>query len=432
MALSSQKRAEAIDLIAREADFERSGISGRTVRDAAACPRQGELTDAEYQALMGEITANLVRYVVFSYTTPIAWVGRDDSVTLVERKFSATTSQHQKMVLSAFKLDQIHPLTLTQKGEALVQLSENEEVILRRMRDEYGTEYKYCLGGGMPLDGEKFAPRDQVEPLIAKGLVQEDYPMGAKLTDKGREHLDKIQPVVSQEAQVSQYVELTEDELIELADDLGARVTASATAVEGRRAALELVAVVGALKARRDATAPARRRIGEYLRQQGIVEAQYEKDVNSNSDYVKRNAKPVLEVLDELRSDLYARQAKLRLADLRMLVTPVVRDTKAEFEAEQQRRLELWTAQGLPEKQAAFLECIAKGHMRYSGSGTGYHGDPSPWNDPEHCKKCGRPDGRTMQAMSRKKVFTELPGIGHQVGGRLNTLMLTDPEKRDK
>jgi hypothetical protein len=203
--------------------------------------------------------------------------------------------------------------------------------------------------------------------------------------------------------------------------------------VEGRRAALELVAVVGALKARRDATAPARRRIGEYLRQQGIVEAKYERDINSDSDYTKRNAKPVPEVLDELQSDKYARRAQLRFADLRQIITPVVRDTKAEFEAEQQRRLELWQAQGLPEKQAAYLECIAKGHMSVSThSGRSYSGDSTGMWDNERCTKCRRPDGRTMEALRRKEVFGTIPTLGFRVGGRTETLMLKDPEKRDK
>lgn len=429
MALSAKNRAEIVQLIADEMDFERSGISGRIVRDATACPRQGELTQSEYQGLMEEIGSNLVRYVVFSYTTPIAWVGRDDdSVTLVERKFSVTTSSHQKMIVEAYGEDRVNTRSPQPKGTGAVSLSENEEIILRRMRDEDGTEYRMVMGGEVLLEDQKAAPKDQVEPLIAKGLLEFDAPRSARLTDAGRAHLDKIQPVVTEQAQVSQYSELTEDELIELADDLGDAVLASE-----RRATQELVAIIRSLKSRRDATAPARRRIGEYLRQQGIVEAKYEKDIRSDSDYAKRNAKPVPEVLDELRSDTYAGIAKLRFSDLRMLVTPVVRDTKAEFEAEQQRRLELWQAEELPEKQAAVLECLAKGHITYHSRTHSYSGDSTgTWTEPERCQKCQRPDGRTLEALRRKKVFMRLTGIGSNVGGRSERLMLADPEKIQK
>jgi hypothetical protein len=401
MALSAKNRAETVELIGYEADFERSGISGRIIRDATACPRQGEMPQDAHKLLLKKIGQGLVRYVVFSYTTPIAWVLTEGLVTMPEIKYSATTSQHQKMVRDAFG-DRVNSGHLApfdadeEDSEVPVALSENEEIILRRMRDEYGTEYTYCLGGGMPLDGEKFAPRDQVEPLIAKGLVQEDYPMGAKLTDAGRAHLDKIAPVASKQAQVSQYAELTEDELIELASDLGDRVYASGTAGEGRRASLELVAVVGALKARREVTAPARRRIGEYLRQQGIVQAQYEKDISSTSDYARKHARQPEEAIHYIHSDEWVPTATLRLSDLQRLVTPVVRDTKAEFFAEQEDRLEEWKQAAeykkLPEKQKAVLECVVKGHIVYS-----YRG----WKGDHEC--CRDIHGATMNSLTSKR-----------------------------
>jgi hypothetical protein len=431
-----------IGLIKNEVDFERSVISGHRVMSPTATPRQGNLNQETYDLLLRQVARGLVQYVVFSYITPIAWVYTNGSVCQPEITYTRTTNIHQRMVEEAFGERVNHnllPEPVEGDEHTLVVLSENEEIILRRMRDEYGTEYRMVTGSTSLLEDQKAAPRDQVEPLGLKGLVEFGSPTVARLTDKGRAHLDKIQPVVSQKAQASQYVELTEDELIELADDLGAQVYASGTAGEGRRAALEMTAVVRALKARRDATAPARRRIGEYLRQQGIVEAQYEKDINSDSDYAKRNAKPVQDILDELRADKYAGKAMLKFSDLRMLVTPLVRDTKAEFEAEQQRRLELWKTRGLPEKQAAMLECIAKGHVtRYHSTGyTSYSGDNGGGigisvDDPKRCQVCQRPDGRTMEAMRRKKVFTTLPALAYSAGGSRNRLMLTDPEKSDK
>lgn len=425
MALSAKNRAEIVDLIAREADFERSSISGRIVRDATACPRQGELTDAEYQALMGEIAANLVRHIVFSFITPIAWVGRDDRVTLVDRKFSSTTSQHQKMVREAFG-GLVEPLSLQKaRDEAEVQLSENEEIILRRMRDEDGTEYTVVMTGAYHMVKlQKTAPRDQVEPLIAKGLVKLDEFKSAVLTDKGRAHLDKIQPVVTKEVQVPQYSDLTEDELIDLAENKVQELEEGPNGFVTWDIAQELKAILGALKKRREATVPARIRIGEYLRQQQIAEKQYEQDINSGSDYARRHAKAPQDILDEIRSDEYARKAALRLGDLRMLVSPLVRDAKAEFYAEQQRRLERWM-QGegakLPEKQRVLLSCIAQGHLTKYRSSSDYGGKRG-------CPTCARPDGRTLNALLRKEhIVSVRPGLGGAIHTSY-TLMLKAPQ----
>lgn len=94
------------------------------------------------------------------------------------------------------------------------ELSENEEIILGRMLDEDGTEYRLYFGpGAIPQGNSEFpfvrAPRDQVEPLIARGLVYPCYTAedalravrgetevpknAARLSDKGREVLAKLQ-----------------------------------------------------------------------------------------------------------------------------------------------------------------------------------------------------------------------------------------------
>jgi hypothetical protein len=332
MALSAKNRAEIIALIGSEVDFERSGISGRIVRDATACPRQGELTDREYGALMAHISANMVRYVVFSYITPIAWVGRDDLIILVDRKFSATTSQHQKMVVEAF--DKVSHLMSEPQAEAPVQE----------------------------------APK------------------------------------------ASQYAELTEDELIELADDLAHLTKADKT----------LVAVVEALKARRDATVPARRRISEYLRQQAITQAEYEKKIKSTFEYERKSARKPEDVISAVHTDEWVNTAALRLSDLQRLVTPLIRDTQAEFFEEQQARLDAWkkTAEyaKLPEKQKALMKCAAEGHIEH-----GYRG----WRGQESC--CQDVHGSTMSSFTKKNhIVVSRPKVGLRHDRHM--LMLKKPE----
>jgi hypothetical protein len=262
-------------------------------------------------------------------------VGRDDLIILVDRKFTATTSQHQKMVVEAF--DKVSSLMPEPQAEAPVQE----------------------------------APK------------------------------------------ASQYAELTEDELIELADDLAHLTKADKT----------LVAVVEALKARRDATAPARRRIGEYLRQQGITQAKYEADLASPHEYTRKNARKPEDVISSVHTDEWVNTAALRLSDLQRLVTPLVRDTKSEFFEEQQARLEAWkrTAEyaKLPEKQRALMKCTAEGHIEH-----GYRG----WRGTEKC--CQDVHGSTMSSFTKKHhIVGSRPKVGLRHDRHLLMLKKADAPK---
>lgn len=56
----------------------------------------GELNQTECAKLKAD-NGNL-RYVVYSYATPIAWVTKDNRVYRVAQKFSVTTSRHQSVL----------------------------------------------------------------------------------------------------------------------------------------------------------------------------------------------------------------------------------------------------------------------------------------------------------------------------------------------
>jgi len=175
--------------------------------------------------------------------------------------------------------------------------------------------------------------------------------------------------------------------------------------------AMEMVAIAQALKARRDATAPARARIGEYLRQQGLVEAKYRRDLANASEYTQQHAKAPVQDLDVIHTDAYVPAATLCLSDVVALVQPVVRDTKAEFYAEQERRLTVLLERHrrlMPEKQQNILRCIAKGHYSYLGGWGG--GSRYIHRDSDNGETCGdHGNGNTMNALLNRKLHTSLP-----------------------
>lgn len=215
---------------------------------------------------------------------------------------------------------------------------------------------------------------------------------------------------------LSQYAELTEDELIELADDVAHLIKADK----------RLLAIIGALKARRDVTAPARRRVGEYLRQQGITQAEYEADLKSESEYTRKNARKPEDILATVHTDSWAPTAALRLSDLQRLVTPLVRDTKAEFFAEQQARLEAWKRTPeyakLPEKQQRLLPCVAEGHIERNYRGWRSVGGSNS------C--CGNAHAATISSLVSKPITASRPKAGFRY--EREVLMLADPAKAQK
>lgn len=420
MALSAKNRNEIVCLIGRETDFERSGISGRKVFTPTDTPRQGEMEQGQYDFLLRQIGRGYVRYVVFSYQTVIAWVYKNGSVALPDVFHSSTTSQHQKMVRDAFPDELINNRLMTEPhGDEPVALSENEEIVLRRMRDADGTEYEVVFKGPAQAgDQQRFAPRDQVEPLVLKGLavyltgVAGHGEYGVVLTPKGRKYLDKIQPVTDKlgehlaEVTAAMYADLTEDEMIELLTQTREKWTSNnVTAVEAMAA---MAAISEALQNRRKATEAARIRVGGYLRHAAIQQEKYDRDMASSSDYSRRNAKPPTENIDELRAEEWTKAGELRLSDLQQLVPTRVFDGKQLFMDTQADRLEQWKAHpdyaALSEKQKALLPCIAAQHIS-----NGYQG----WthdSDATNRHECyTRIHQSTMNSLLKKK---------HMVGTR--------------
>jgi len=286
-----------------------------------------------------------------------------------------------------------------------VALSENEKIILNRMRDaDTGSEYDMIFKGpAVPVDQQRFAPRDQCEPLVIKGLatyivgVDGHGEFGIQLSADGRYVLDQIAPVNKTgalEEKSRQYLELTEDELIDLLAE-----TAEIYAEHLMGIPADMAAMALALKKRRDDAAPARARIAEYLRHAKIEQDKYEKDIESDSEYTRRNARKPEQVLDHLNKDPWTSGATLLLSDVQKLVTPLVRDTEKEFFEEQAERLELWKTRPeykkLPEKQKVLLEHIALGHV--VSDYRGYRGQ-------QDC--CRDTHGSTIRSLREKRIFT--------------------------
>lgn len=62
-------------------------------------------------------------YVVYSYTTPIAWLNADGTWTVPDVKYSVTTSRHQSKIRSAVKTleDQSPDLRRSESSDLLVE-----------------------------------------------------------------------------------------------------------------------------------------------------------------------------------------------------------------------------------------------------------------------------------------------------------------------
>jgi hypothetical protein len=230
---------------------------------------------------------------------------------------------------------------------------------------------------------------------------------------------DDTQPTQEPQAPASisptRYAELGEDDLIELAvqgldklfgDDPEAGWEADPEIFSS------LDAVLRSLKARREATAPARRRIGEYLRHVAINEVAYER----TKDSAYSNAKAPRDIVDEIRADAYAATARLRLTDLSQVVEPTVRDSQREFYAQQATIQSGLDTDKLPEKQAALVPCVARGHITSHGDGR-YSG--------ERGCTCHLLDGRTMNALVKRDFIGIRQGLGYRANG---TLMLIRPK----
>jgi hypothetical protein len=98
MDMGKTSRDFIVNAISSRAHFVASGsMTGRTGGGLAADHQlRGEALDA-YQAAQA---GGAIRYTVYSYSTPIAWVTADDT-TVPEIYYSQTTTRHQNIARAA-------------------------------------------------------------------------------------------------------------------------------------------------------------------------------------------------------------------------------------------------------------------------------------------------------------------------------------------
>ncbi len=85
---------EAMDRISARQAFEASSLSGKYCNYLPGAGRLGQ----EYDRLINDFKTGA--YIVFSYSTPIAWFGANGWY-VVKEKFSSTTSKQQNYVRRA-------------------------------------------------------------------------------------------------------------------------------------------------------------------------------------------------------------------------------------------------------------------------------------------------------------------------------------------
>lgn len=85
---------EAMQRIANREEFMASSLSGKFYKYTPGAGRLGE----EYAQLLADFEEGA--YLVFSYSTPIAWFGKNGWY-VVKEKFSSTTSKQQNKVRQA-------------------------------------------------------------------------------------------------------------------------------------------------------------------------------------------------------------------------------------------------------------------------------------------------------------------------------------------
>lgn len=291
--------------------------------------------------------------------------------------------------------------TFTLKSGREVTLSENEQIILERMRDEDGTEY-YMSFNGTVDSYTRYCPRDQGEPMVLKGITEAirssvtDLVHGMKITDDGCEVLAQMR----RKAVGNEFAELSQDELIDLAADLADLILEFPEAANPAQVKRLAEAVV-TLQDRQKIMAPARARIGEYLRQKQMAHVSQEKNKSyTRSKSEKVMAEPMSNILDDVREDMYAKRANLLFSDVALFAPVTVRDTKAEFMAVQQKRLAYVLEHNkLSEKQIAVLEEVAEGNVSYSSYG-GLH-----WRGK-------RLDGRTFDSLKKRGLIDTVSAPG--------------------
>jgi len=95
-------RKNAIEKIAKLQEFNGNSMYGRINPDGGWMSSGRIYGDAAVLWRIDE-TAARIRYVVYSYATPIAWVRDNGEWVVPVEKYSATTSRHQSIVRMAVR-----------------------------------------------------------------------------------------------------------------------------------------------------------------------------------------------------------------------------------------------------------------------------------------------------------------------------------------
>jgi hypothetical protein len=284
--------------------------------------------------------------------------------------------------------------TFTLRTGEKVTLSENEQIILERMRDDDGTEYVMLFSPTAVIPtASKFVPRDQVAGLELNALVKYIYstedPRGsavaAGLTSEGCEVLAQMR----RSSGAGRYAELSLEDMIEIAAQKADMLVGAADEILSE----DLAYLVQAIKARHDETGAARARIGEYLRQTLLAHERKQESRKWVSPRDRDEDQLINNVLTEVTADKYAKRAQLLFGDLAQLAPVAVRDTEAEFMAQQQRRLAYVLEHNkLSDKQREVLEEVAKGNVSWSSYGG------LRWREK-------RLDGRTFESLKKRGLL---------------------------
>lgn len=92
------KTKQAIqDAVDDQKEFKIGNISGESCK-VGNMSQYGRLNEPYRGQLQGLFKARLVRFIIYSYGTPIAWVTQHGTWIVPEVNYSPTTSHHQSVV----------------------------------------------------------------------------------------------------------------------------------------------------------------------------------------------------------------------------------------------------------------------------------------------------------------------------------------------
>lgn len=98
MALGIKSRQAIQDGVDAQKEFDIGNVKGIRVYGDGSAVSPGRLLDEHLEMFKAQLARNNVRYVLYSYNTPIAWVLYSGDWIVPDVKYSVTTSMHQGVV----------------------------------------------------------------------------------------------------------------------------------------------------------------------------------------------------------------------------------------------------------------------------------------------------------------------------------------------